>query len=734
MKYGVRACLFFIVLFLAEISGAAQNIALHKSYTLSVSPNYRNTAPSSDKTSLTDGIYTKGYFWAATTTVGWEHVPVSITIDLEQSQPISSVTFNTVRRQDQFVNFPKNIFVFISNDDENYQYAGDAADDTGNVPGPYLVKKFVLNNINSTGRYIRISVIPNGTFVFCDEIEVWKGTQNALRQTYPILKSNLRLAEDSIKNIEFLKQNLRRTVNNLETSDGKVNFRRNTTIDQIKKSLSRQNISDIELHDLRRQVGVVNARYAQSVGNSSFLVQRYNPWDTLSQFYLPDNSSSLPIAFSYSIPKGLSEYGAFVITNTATSVKTFQFNLNQKGTSASIDLFTVPFVPTTNGDEVPDPLVKVRGAVKIDAGYTQMLFFKVRTNTTGGTNINLGVQSGSQKKTVNIKVNVFDASVSNNTLNANVWAYFTRSILSDRKKEAMNDLLDHHINTMVVPSAVIPNLVTSNYTAFNNYLSNFKGVKNILLFMNYAEPHIRSGYSGGEFMSDDWKAKFVKWYRAIIDDIQQNGFGDATIYLYPYDEVYGNNVSDFKAFATWAKNTIQNIKFYATLADQKAVNELLPILDVTQIQSNFNGIENLPAHSGQIWIYSGSGPARNLSPYSFYRLMSWTAFTKGYTGIGFWNYADEGINKSLNFFTDALIYPTNSYSVIYDGPGKEIISTRRWEAFKLGIEDYSLLRAYANQVGAEKAKALAMDVIQNPLMESKADSARKIIMAALQKQ
>jgi hypothetical protein len=114
--------------------------------------------------------------------------------------------------------------------------------------------------------------------------------------------------------------------------------------------------------------------------------------------------------------------------------------------------------------------------------------------------------------------------------------------------------------------------------------------------------------------------------------------------------------------------------------------------------------------------------------------MSWTAFADGYTGIGFWNYADEGINKTLNSFTDPLIYPTNSYSVIYDGPGKEIISTRRWEAFKLGIEDYSLLRAYANQVGAEKAKALAEDVIQNPLIETKADSARKIIIAALQKQ
>jgi hypothetical protein len=266
----------------------------------------------------------------------------------------------------------------------------------------------------------------------------------------------------------------------------------------------------------------------------------------------------------------------------------------------------------------------------------------------------------------------------------------------------------------------------------NKYLSNFKDVKNILLFMNYAEPRIRSGYSGGKFLSDDWKIKFVKWYNAILHDIQQNGFGDATVYVYPYDEVYGNNVPDFKALVTWAKKAVPNIRFYATLANQNAVKELLPLIDVAQIQSNFAGFKNLPPHSSQIWIYSGTGVARNLSPYRFYRLMSWTAFVNGYTGIGFWNYADEGINKKPNFVTDPLIYPSNSCSVVYDGPGKEIISTRRWEAFKLGIEDYSLLQAYARQVGPAKAKALANDVIQNPLIEDKADSVRKIIITALQ--
>jgi hypothetical protein len=104
--------------------------------------------------------------------------------------------------------------------------------------------------------------------------------------------------------------------------------------------------------------------------------------------------------------------------------------------------------------------------------------------------------------------------------------------------------------------------------------------------------------------------------------------------------------------------------------------------------------------------------------------MSWEAFANGYTGIGFWNYADEGANKKLNLITDPLISPKSSYSVIYDGPGKKIISSRRWEAFKLGIEDYSVLQSYANKYGGKKAKELARQVLNAPENLNLADSIR----------
>src|SRR5674476_784798 len=92
----------------------AQNIALNKPYVLSAAPNYYpNTAPAGDKSSLTDGKYTDGYFWAKTTTVGWQGREVTISIDLGEVQPISEVDFNTARNTNTGVNFPKNIYVFI---------------------------------------------------------------------------------------------------------------------------------------------------------------------------------------------------------------------------------------------------------------------------------------------------------------------------------------------------------------------------------------------------------------------------------------------------------------------------------------------------------------------------------------------------------------------------------------------------------------------------------------------
>lgn len=116
-------------------------------------------------------------------------------------------------------------------------------------------------------------------------------------------------------------------------------------------------------------------------------------------------------------------------------------------------------------------------------------------------------------------------------------------------------------------------------------------------------------------------------------------------------------------------------------------------MDIAQVLPSNYGLKIPPLHNCEVWIYSGITPSRDLSPYGYYRLMAWDAFVNDYKGIGFWTYADERNGNKLNLISDLLPNLTGSYAVIYNNSDGSIISTRRWEAFRLGIEDYSILQA-----------------------------------------
>ena len=706
-----------------------QDLALHKPYTLSRSPNYIHSAPVSDSTSLTDGIYTTGYFWSQRTTVGWQRMPVTITIDLGDVEPISSVTFNTVRSVIPHVFFPKNIYVFVSNDNKNFYYSGDAADCNDNVPGPYLVKKFSLR-VDKAARYVRLSVVPNGIFLFCDEIEVLKGDAVSIQTTQLFPAEDLKKLEDSISSIEFNRKNLQQFVDTLSEKSGQERSKVRSLDDQLRN----KNLSLQDLKRLKEQIGINYSERNKAISKLPYFIQKINPWGTIREFNLLNQSPVEALNYKYFVPVNGVQYGSFVITNNSSSSEIFYFKLpSDEGGLISIELFEIPFVPSVENTKVPDPLISFKRSVSIPAGSTRMFLFRVVGKKAGSGIMEISVNCQGKQTSLDIRATVFGTDLlSDKPLNANVWAYFTRPIIQDRKAEADADLVEHHINTIVIPPAVLPTFQTNDYTKFGNYLSNIKNVKNILLFMNYRSVQLRNGYPRGQFLSAEWKSRFISWYQKLTGFIREEGFGNSQILLYPYDEVQSqNDIEDFSNLITWAKKAIPGIQFYATLANDAAVAKILPIIDIAQIQLGYKGLTMLPPHSCQVWVYSGSAPSRALSPYAFYRLMAWQAFENDYSGIGFWNYADEGVEKQLNFVTDALVYPTYSYSVIYDGPGKEIISTRRWEAFSLGIEDYSILEAYAEKYGIQNAKLLAAKVINNSDDLGLADMTREKMIAAL---
>ena len=67
----------------AAAEAPGENLARGKPYRLAPAPTYRHCTDGGDRTQLTDGVYTKGYFWTQKTTVGWQNVNrAQVTIDL----------------------------------------------------------------------------------------------------------------------------------------------------------------------------------------------------------------------------------------------------------------------------------------------------------------------------------------------------------------------------------------------------------------------------------------------------------------------------------------------------------------------------------------------------------------------------------------------------------------------------------------------------------------------------
>ena len=190
---GKGAVLLALLALMAWPAGAAEgpatwerpgeNIALGKSYTLTPRPNYALCRDDGDRTQLTDGQYTVGYFWTQQTTVGWTGGgQTRIVIDLGQVEPIVGVSFHTAAGRAD-VRWPRGVLLFVSDDGETWWRAGDlvALNRSPEPPADtYATRRYWTDRLTARGRYVAVVLVPGGHYAFCDEIEVYRGDQALL--------------------------------------------------------------------------------------------------------------------------------------------------------------------------------------------------------------------------------------------------------------------------------------------------------------------------------------------------------------------------------------------------------------------------------------------------------------------------------------------------------------------------------------------------------------------------
>ena len=116
--------------------------------------------------------------------VAWNGKPIDIIVDMDQTEPYSSVTAGFLSNKSSYIFLPQSLAVAVSEDGENYSEVADAYYGVEPEDAPDDITDLTLSFPETTARYIKLTVTPveavpqwhhasgRRTFVFIDEIIV----------------------------------------------------------------------------------------------------------------------------------------------------------------------------------------------------------------------------------------------------------------------------------------------------------------------------------------------------------------------------------------------------------------------------------------------------------------------------------------------------------------------------------------------------------------------------------
>jgi hypothetical protein len=287
------------------------------------------------------------------------------------------------------------------------------------------------------------------------------------------------------------------------------------------------------------------------------------------------------------------------------------------------------------------------------------------------------------------------------SLAVNAWSYLNWGSVRHLPEKAISDLEAHHVNVFVIHPGQIPwpNYKARNvyagtdYRQFDKVLNYYRGRSKFLFYLGLNDDPTRyKRIAPYPFLSKEWKTGFIRWYSEWVAHLKKKGINEDDFALYPFDEP--GTEQGFITVIEIAKIIKQinpRLQTYTTLSvlPGNAADSLFEHVDIAQVieRSLPKVIKAVGSKRKiQLWTYTAGG-GKGADPQSYYRLQAWRAFQQGATGIGFWAYADIGPSGTA---WDDFDGNRPDYAVVYEG-GNSIVSSKRWEAWREGVEDYELL-------------------------------------------
>ncbi len=429
---------------------------------------------------------------------------------------------------------------------------------------------------------------------------------------------------------------------------------------------------------------------------------------------------------------GETECAALNVFNLSSQPRTFRVELGvlaqgEKTVLArdAVTVFEVLEVPTERCDLEADALspLGVASVLHVPAWSGRQLWLNVNSRSLPAGDWKGSVRLRSLdvapvEASATLSVTVASARIPEKQALHNCgWGYVHSSMLKDYPAEALADQVTHGTDVFVgtfFPQARFDaegNLVGEiDYREHDAYVKQHAS-HGIILFCGYQGALQGPAAAGSEV----YRKAHVQWLRAWVKHLAELGVGYDGYALYPVDEPGLSNglVDAFLRMAKLAREADPQIKMYTDPVGgitEDELRQMLPYVDIwcpnraglVLDQKQAAKLDIIKDSGKAVWMYECDDNAKHQSALGYYRAQAWLAWRHRMTGIGFWSYCTSA--------DDPWFVPRMRYDYLLVYPGNGVISSKRWEAVRDGIEDYGMLDQLSQKLKAGNASAKADDV------------------------
>jgi hypothetical protein len=725
-----------------------ENIALGKTYTMQPAPNYSLCTEAGDSTQLTDGEFSKGYFWASASTVGWRGKGYrQVKIDLGNVQPVKGISVSSAFGVAS-VRLPESILVYVSDDDKTWHLTGDLLrQHVIHTPlpeyGTYQPICLWTDKLEIRARYVQLCLL-SIDYVFIDEIHIYRGDDSWLQKPLPgePVTENMTeyLAGKKLPN-DLLQKQLRRDLAAVVADIAEIPQERQVEFaemsDKLRESIENMPLVDfsdfcavLPQNDLEREIFQLQAAVWRAHGKRELRIWQTHRWDPLEPSQEPaENTDDLPqLAVHMMNNEHRSE--VFNLTNASPYDKTVRIRVSGLPggeNPAYLRVREVLTVATKQFHAVSAALPEARRigrdyAVTVPSGMTRQVWLSF--NPDGQP---LGIHQGAIEIRANseppvslpLALHIYQPRFPDETsLLLCGWDYTNADYYMGKHRHAamIAHLREYYVNTPWATAAALPrggydqegNLTEEPDTAnFDNWLEQWPNARMYMVFMNTTERFIRKGALIG---TELFNKQVGEWARFWAQHLRDKGIAPNRLGLLLVDEP--SNKTKFDIITAWSRAIKAAEPEFKIWNDPHPQNdrdcqEMLDELDIICPYRRYwlvhedagNGwyrqlFFDKQGKGKDLWFYSADGPARTFDPFSYYLLQNWHCFKIGAKGSGYWAFGDMAKQSCWN-----------EYLSRGDGPycpdyldEESITPAKYMEAIREGVQDYEYLAMLRDRV------------------------------------